>query len=152
MAGYPRHSSGIANKDGAADVGSRETDNMLKYVNATPHTLHVYDMDSEEAVLELPTSDIVIRAGERSVRLDDTVLHGIQIPVHGCSYGDLTAHDHDGNAVEVPEAARRRVLRRRPAGRHLGAGPHRLRRVRPAGPGQRPDGRVPGLTVPHYTV
>jgi hypothetical protein len=148
---YPRQSSGIANKDGAAHVGSRETDSM-KYINATPHTLHVYDMDSEEAVLELPKSHIVIRLGERFVRLDDTALHGHQIPMHGCSYGDLKAQDHDGNAVEVPEP-QDDVF-------YVVALPVAL--AAPArtdflvcGPPVRDDGRMVGcrgLTVPHYTV
>ena len=59
-------------------------------INATPHPLDVYDESGREVVLVLEASDVLARAGERSVRLSDTEIDGITIPIHGTSYGQVT--------------------------------------------------------------
>lgn len=73
--------------------------------NATPHPLDVYDAGGTDIVLTLPTSDIVIRAGERTVTLSDAVVQGVSIPMHGSAYGSLAAVDHDSKPVALPEPA-----------------------------------------------
>ena len=52
-------------------------------INATPHPLDVYDESGREVVLVLEPSDVLARAGERSVRLSDTEIDGITIPITG---------------------------------------------------------------------
>jgi hypothetical protein len=84
-------------------IVKEDTVQFPEVINATPHPLPVYDTDGEEIVVELPTSGLVITAGERLVTLSDAIVFGARIPVHGSAYGSPAAIDRRGNPIDVPE-------------------------------------------------
>ncbi len=61
-------------------------------INATPHPLDVYDDSGTEIVLVLPRNDAdpIARAGERIKRLDNAVVAGVEVPMHGTAYGEIS--------------------------------------------------------------
>jgi hypothetical protein len=80
--------------------------NLGRVVNATTHTISVFDADGTRIILELPTSEIVIRTGERTVMLSAAMVLGASIPISGIAITTLRATDQNGNPVPLPAQQR----------------------------------------------
>jgi hypothetical protein len=65
---------------------------FTQVINATPHPIDVYDGAGERIVLELPHNpeDPIATCGERTVRLSDAEVSGVNVAVYGSSYAGVT--------------------------------------------------------------